>query len=138
MIFLLLPGIKGLKEHLYSDLLTQKMLARLRNFIKQNWRTKFSTKMLWMIRVFLNVWLNLEVLLPNLLWSQYKGRHEWKSSKYLQNISYWIQRETSSTFLVTDWWQYGAGKQKHGFLTVSNFPRNNYLQWKLFYFKRRQ
>ena len=34
-----------------------------------------------MVKVFVNIWQNLVVLLPDISWSQYKGRHELKKSQ---------------------------------------------------------
>ena len=75
----------------------------------------FTLRTIW---VFINVWLNLVVLFPNFSWSRWKGQLEWKSSRYLQNTLYWIQRVASPTFFhkITNWWQYEAGWRKNGFL----------------------
>ena len=79
------------------------------------------------------VWLNLVVLLPNFSWSPYKGWHEWKNSQYFQNTLYWIQKMASLTDSMTDR-NMELVNRKVVLLIVPNFPWNNYLQRKRFYF----
>lgn len=39
-----------------------------------------------MVRVWINSWMKLVVLLPDFSWSKYEGRQEWNNSQNLQNI----------------------------------------------------
>ena len=118
-------------------------------YLSQNWPTKkmaaisimslnksgvlrFPQKRLFtlrMIKVFIDVWMKLVALSPNVPWSRNKGRHERKICQNLQSnfeLNSQLLCSHAPTGTVTDG-NMELGKGNIDFVTVSNFPRNNYL-----------
>ena len=83
----------------------------------------FPQKCLFTLRMitgFINVWMNMVVLLPKFSWSQYKDTHN-----------------TSRIFFIEfREWQYEPGRQKQGFLKGAKFSRKWLSVLKAFLFQK--
>ena len=73
-----------------------------------------------MIRGYINVWMNMVVLLLKFSWSQYKDTHN-TSRIFFIEFREWLCPHFYHR--VTDWWQYEPGRQKQGFLNGAKFSR---------------
>ena len=76
-----------------------------------------------MIRVFINVWMNMVVLLPKFSWSRYKVGMNWKIVNTSRIFLIEFREWTCLHFYhrVTDWWPCEPGQQKRGFLDGAKF-----------------